>query len=448
MITNMTDLVEDKIRKILIGRKIIWIGGSSHLVRPSLSQHVSGGVYFSMDPSDQKFLVNQSFFLLESYFTARPDWNRIDDLSLNKALPIGCKQALSAKKNCAVFPYYVSEFASDLARENHFPLLGNPHQVCETLYFRDVAREVVAGTDFCLPHVLTFHRGSEPNYRALTLQLGTRNLVLTPPYSDGGAWVYPVSDSDSYNEAVSAILGEFTPPILEVSPFYEGIPVNIHACNLPAKNGEECKVVAYPPSVQIIGHPNLSDEKLRYCGCDFAVGQLILQAIGEERLYNICKKVGQILFSKYGWRGMFGIDFLLQKDGTLIFMEINPRLQASTHILDIEIRDDYNPILLHLSAFNSNDTDIAESVASMRYKIAGSLLLAYNSMNTRLKAMDRIPEGGARLVDPGGILFRNHFPYGILEPDFKTIKRNVLDLALVQKKQYSKACSSLRLAAS
>ena len=204
----------------------------------------------------------------------------------------------------------------------------------------------------------------------------------------------------------------------------------------------------YPPSVQIIGHPNLSDEKFRYCGCDFAAGQLILKSIGEERLYSICKKIGQTLFSKYGWRGMFGIDFLLQKDGTLIFMEINPRLQASTYILDIEIRDDYNPILLHLSSFNSNDTDIVESVASMRYKISGSLLLAYNSMNTRLNAMDRIPEGGARLVDPGGILFRNQFPHGILESDFKTIKTEVLDVALAQKKQYFKACSSLMVVGS
>ena len=46
-----------------------------------------------------------------------------------------------------------------------------------------------------------------------------------------------------------------------------------------------------------------------------------------------------------------GIDLILLPGGSLVFLEINPRLQSSTHVLDILIRDEWNPILMQFKTF-------------------------------------------------------------------------------------------------
>ena len=110
---------------------------------------------------------------------------------------------------------------------------------------------------------------------------------------------------------------------VSVAPFLsDAVPVNVGA------TAWHDGVTVHYPSVQLIGIPECVTRRFGYCGNDFGLAKDLDRAILDQ-IESATVTIGNWLRS-YGYRGTFGVDFLVH-DGVLLFTEINPRFQGSTH---------------------------------------------------------------------------------------------------------------------
>lgn len=127
------------------------------------------------------------------------------------------------------------------------------------------------------------------------------------------------------------------------------IPVNIHV--LISKND----IVLLPPSIQYI---ELSYNRLMYKGCDFIAYKEIVNKKMDSKLKEYAIIVGKIL-QKSGYRGILGIDSIIYDD-EVYFMEINPRFQNSSTILNKALQENDLPSLqeLHYNCFYGRNIEL------------------------------------------------------------------------------------------
>lgn len=412
------DYLKEHIANILMEKKIYWFGGGYYLAKPTIEPHLLGGVFFSKNDqhnlSQSKITIN-----LEDLFDSRPDWNRLNENQVYNSM---CYEVILKNKesfnNCLLFPYYVSSFAEKIGHLIGASIVGNSSAMGEKIYIRKEGREIAKGTGFILPETYIFKLSELPAYSDLCQRCQSNALVLTPPFSDGGAWVYIARNESDFLLYSLEINDFFIDDYIEITPYYDGISLNVNVCNMPINNGNDCSVIVYPPSIQIIGEPTLSDNKMRYCGCDFASVASLFDMFDFKPLFDSAVTIGQKLFKNYDWKGFFGIDVILRPDGSFLFLEINPRLQSSTHVLDILFRNEWNPMLRQLESFLvCNNIKRISSYDVFNQRVNASMIIAYNNkqkplcMNKNTFGLDGA-YGLSKIstfVDPGAVLFRCNF---------------------------------------
>ncbi|MCA9109492.1 MAG: ATP-grasp domain-containing protein [Planctomycetaceae bacterium] len=79
---------------------------------------------------------------------------------------------------------------------------------------------------------------------------------------------------------------------------------------------------------QMIGCPELNAGPFTWCG---SVGPIILDPGGEI----LIRRTGAVLAHRFGLRGLFGCDFVLQTPTQPLLTEVNPRYTASVEILEV-----------------------------------------------------------------------------------------------------------------
>ena len=110
---------------------------------------------------------------------------------------------------------------------------------------------------------------------------------------------------------------------MSVAPYLaSATPLNVGATVWPET------VTVHHPSVQLVGIPQLVTRPFGYCGNDFGLMKDTEPAIVDE-VESITIRVGEWLRSQ-GYLGTFGVDFLVH-DGQVLFSEVNPWFQGSTH---------------------------------------------------------------------------------------------------------------------
>lgn len=156
-------------------------------------------------------------------------------------------------------------------------------------------------------------------------QLTTKTLVRDGPVvlrrsrTSGGEGFTLVEDASELSSRWPAGREAF----VSVAPFLrDSIPLNVGATVW--HDG----VTVHHPSVQLVGVPGCVTRPFGYCGNDFvAAASLDLEIIDEIERTTIA--IGQWL-RRHGYLGTFGVDYLFHQ-GRLLFTEINPRFQGSTH---------------------------------------------------------------------------------------------------------------------
>lgn len=166
----------------------------------------------------------------------------------------------------------------------------------------------------------------------------SEEFVVQDAFSSGGEGTVHITNTKqlSYIESNSRYL---------VSPYFkDSISLNIHIIIF------KDNIIFSPPSVQLT---NEVEGRILYFGADF-ICYTSISSKSQLELKEMATKIGKKLQSE-GYRGIIGIDFLL-KDNSLYFMEINPRFQASSQLVNKGMLASYNTSLqeLHLLSFKEH----------------------------------------------------------------------------------------------
>lgn len=168
----------------------------------------------------------------------------------------------------------------------------------------------------------------------------TQEFVVQAEYSCGGSgtWLFRKEDE-------SRILAKLEPySTYTISPYYDkSISLNIHIIVY------EKEILLLPPSVQLISHDT---NAFLYKGGDFIMFQYLPNSL-KQHLREASIAIGKQL-QAIGYRGVCGIDFIAAKE-ELYFMEINPRFQSSTFLINQSYAQSKTPLSvqeLHMDAFN------------------------------------------------------------------------------------------------
>lgn len=143
--------------------------------------------------------------------------------------------------------------------------------------------------------------------------------IVQENISSGGEGTYVISNTDEL-----PALSENATYLL--APYYrKNIPININFLIF------DDKILVFPPSVQIIRRLN---GKLIFMGTDYFMERYDSYLKKDLILQNTLKLAS--ILKANGYRGIGGFDYIWA-EGQLLFLECNPRFQASTYLLNLSL---------------------------------------------------------------------------------------------------------------
>lgn len=162
-----------------------------------------------------------------------------------------------------------------------------------------------------------------------------KEYIIQDNISSGGEGTYTVSN-------INEIPDVSKNAVYLITPYYEkNIPINV---NFVIFDNE---IIVFPASVQIIQQIN---GKLLFMGTDYHTEKYQTCLIQDVILKNTLKLASAL--KDLGYRGIGGFDYIFTEN-QLLFLECNPRFQASTYLLNLSLEKLHLPSVqeLNLMAF-------------------------------------------------------------------------------------------------
>ncbi len=174
-----------------------------------------------------------------------------------------------------------------------------------------------------------------------------------------------------------------------VSPYYEkNISLN---CHLIIDN---TSITVFPVSKQLLRY---EDNQVSYCGNQYLVNNSKLSVLTKE----VATTIGYRLMSA-SYRGICGLDFIFA-NGKLMLIEINPRYQGSSYLVNAELKRLHLPSLFELNnmAFRQHiNEELSKKISKMEisyeshtciYREESSIAITDYPRNVRL-FLDGLPQ--------------------------------------------------------
>ncbi len=182
-----------------------------------------------------------------------------------------------------------------------------------------------------------------------------KEYVIQGEYSCGGSgtWFY---SKNNFKRVLKNIDRNKT---YSFAPYVKNnIPINIHIVVYKSE------IRLLPASVQLI---SLKSDEFEYIGADFITFRNLPKYI-QNKVTEYSKIIGKRLQNS-GFRGVFGIDYIATQS-EVFFMEINPRFQSSTILLNKALKElnyPYSVQHLHLDAFENEKCTFKENEFVVNY---------------------------------------------------------------------------------
>lgn len=180
---------------------------------------------------------------------------------------------------------------------------------------------------------------------------------------------------------------------------------------------------------QIVGNPRLcmpDSDKDKFCGAELGPA--------DEGLNDQAQKWGKIVgneLKSLGYRGIFGIDFLLDKQGRLFCLEVNQRITGVTPLLTALYRgeQDIPFYLLHALEATGQEYEILDDSVD-KSGPTGSLMVLHNKSSSPMDS-SQLPSSGLYglsssdlieitvsygALDENSYLLHRHLPAGVNSP--------------------------------
>jgi len=212
--------------------------------------------------------------------------------------------------------------------------------------------------------------GNECNYEQISQKFNDNDkFIIQENHSSGGTGTYLLTKENAAK--ISQNLSKHK--CYKISPYYEkSFSINMHIIIT------DDYVSVLPPSIQIIENIN---DRLLYKGADF----IAYKKIPYEQQQNIlkyAKKIGEAL-KHTGYIGICGLDLLISENN-IYFMEINPRFQASSILINRALKDNNLPDLqtiLYKIFTSSFSTETLKKIENI--KINYSTISFYQNSNLK-----------------------------------------------------------------
>jgi predicted ATP-grasp superfamily ATP-dependent carboligase len=171
------------------------------------------------------------------------------------------------------------------------------------------------------------------------------SFVVQDDGSSGGIGTYLLTENNE-----ETIAGKLScSQLFVVSPYIkDSYAINFHVVI------SESQILIYPPSLQIT---EITEDQFIYKGADFIAASTDVPNEVKEQLRWYCLIIGKML-QRIHYRGICGLDFLVSNQA-IYLMEVNPRFQASSLLLDLSLREQFGIGLIetHMMAFSNSITE-------------------------------------------------------------------------------------------
>lgn len=278
-----------------------------------------------------------AYYSLESGGSRRQRWTSADVAGLGGLVTDACRTFSAVM----VVPYAASVAFESLGTDDSLVSVAGINAALQSV-LDDKRNNVDLFSQLDLPSIGRRSADAVPlEFEALSELLGCPFIIRTPFGSAGGG-VVRVSQPDHLGSALQRYGGEQ----LLFESYVDGVPVNVNAVVFASGTA------TFNPSVQITGVPECTDLEFGFCGNDFSAAR----HLGSEAL-DECRRQTEAIgdhLADSGYRGMVGVDFIVSEAGDVYPLEINPRFQNSTAIVNLMSRSqpEVSPIQMHLDSFD------------------------------------------------------------------------------------------------
>lgn len=255
-----------------------------------------GNIYYTKnginDISNESFLIDYKKFLINTMKEISKNSKNVTFLAFNKKI-----------KNL-------------LNNENQFNILGEKdYSIIDNLNNKKYTRDLLKNK---VPIINMKWIDKKIDFDTAKKIIGSDTVVIQGKIGAGGNNTFYIDNVEKFNKYSSMCNNEYY-----LSKYIEHLPINVTIII-----GEHNDVV-FPTSVQLI---ELKDDKFRYTGADFIYSQKFNSKINDK-----IKEYSSIIIDevkRQGYRGIIGIDYIIDENDNIYFMEINPRFQSSSFIIN------------------------------------------------------------------------------------------------------------------
>lgn len=255
-------------------------------------------------------------------------------------------------------------------------------------------RERFAG-ELDFPRFMVMSRdelGAEPS-DLKRLLAGRSAIVLQDERLSGGKGTHLVSDHPSYQKALAALPSGNKVVVSDM--VQSARERSIQACVT------ETEVFTGPLQRQVIREPLLVNPDTP--GVNMFCGAEILNTDQGTETHaaaaRMARRIGEAL-REDGYRGIFGVDFLLDAAGRLFVIEVNPRITGVTPLLSSLYKGEQGVpfYLLHILALGGYEYEITDRSADFTRE--GAMLIIHSLSGVPVTIKD-LPESGVYRLEEG-----------------------------------------------
>ena len=255
-----------------------------------------GNIYYTkkniIDKSSESFLNDYKKFLVDTMKNITKEYKNTTFLAFNKKI----KELLKG--------------------ENKFNILGErDYCLIDKLNDKKYTRELIGKK---VPVMNMKWIDQKIDFDTAKKLINSKKMVIQGKVGSGGNNTFLIDNEEKFDKYASMCNDEYY-----LSKYIEHLPINVTI--IIGKDND----VILPTSVQLI---KLEDDKFKYVGADFIYSQKFNNKINEQ-----IKKYSNIIIDevkKQNYKGILGIDYIVDDKDNVYFMEINPRFQSSSFIIN------------------------------------------------------------------------------------------------------------------
>jgi len=296
----------DKVININDNKKVYYIGFNANNAICN-ENFINGAI--TLNPNNEKGNI---------FYTKKNIKDKSDKQFLNdyRDFIIDTMEHITEKYDNTLFLAFNKKIKDLLNDEKRFNIIGEKdYSLIDKLNDKQYTRELFKGK---VPIIDMEWINKKIDFNDAKKIFNSKKLVIQGKVGAGGNNTFYIDNKEKFEKYSSMFNNEFY-----LSKYIKHLPINITI--IIGKNND----IILPTSVQLI---KLIDDKFKYVGADFIYSQKFNKKINKQ-----IKEYSQIIINelkKQNYKGILGIDFIIDNKDKVHFMEINPRFQSSSFIIN------------------------------------------------------------------------------------------------------------------